>query len=283
MLRSYCKAAIRKENGMSYKIGSLNLRGGKRATSHQRDFYEFIYNVIVNENLVLFAFQEDAEVRSNSVIDDILGTSGGVTSLSQRGWDKFHLPGPDKSSEFSFVWDSNKIQPTTVFDIFRNDDDVHMFREPLCGDFATEGIISFPYEFRLINIHLWHDGGPDIRKIECGYVKDKIYDNIQSRIPDEVRHVFTVALGDYNLNCEDSNRCLPPRVKTIQDEKTTINDKGLYSKSYDHFSFDVVKNESVVTIATRLDVLQYLPKNCRDMEFYFGNVSDHVPVILEIY
>lgn len=267
---------------MSYKIGSLNLHGGKRATSHQRDFYEFIYNVIVYENLVLFAFQEDAEVRSNSVIDDILGTSRDETSLSQRGWEGYHPPGADKNSEFSFVWDSNRIQPTFVPDIFSNNDDVHMLREPLCGDFATVGSISFPYEFRLINIHLWHNGGRGKRMEECGYVKGRIFDDIQSRIPNVIRHVFTVALGDYNLNCEDCNSCGPSRVFTFQDEQTTINDQGGYVNSYDHFSFDVVKNESVKTKATRLDVLQYLPLNCRNMAFYNENVSDHVPVILEI-
>ena len=122
---------------MSYCLGSLNLQGGKRAQKHQRDFYELIYQIVIDENIVFFAFQEDATVRSNSVIDDLLGTGLGSAPLAQRGWDGFHMPGPNKSSEFSFIWDSKIIQPCTIPGLFRNTNSVNMFREPLCGDFAT--------------------------------------------------------------------------------------------------------------------------------------------------
>ena len=265
---------------MSYCIGSLNLRGGKRAQRHQRDFYEFIYQIIFDENITLFAFQEDAEIRNNSIIDDLLGI--GTTPLSQRGWEGFHMPGPDKSSEFSFIWDANKIQPTTVPGVFRNADNVQILREPLCGDFSVivgNSGAAFPYEFRLINIHLWHGGGRENRMRECGHVKGEIYEKIQSRIPDSIRHIFTVALGDYNLDCDEANLCEPGRIKTFQEEHTTINANGNYCNSYDHFSVDIIHNESVNHKPMRIDVLQY----CPSMEFYHQNVSDHVPIKLEIF
>lgn len=273
---------------MSYCIGSLNLRGGKKATKHQRDFYEILYRIITGEDFVLFAFQEDATVRSNSVIDDLLGT--GATALSQRGWDGFHMPGPDKSSEFSFIWDSTRVQPCTIPGIFNT---VKMCRSPLCGNFAviSEGSrFAFPYEFRLINIHLVHERscspknlglkGKEARKLECEHVKNDIYENIQSHIPEDgIRHIFTVALGDYNLNCEDSNQCLPSRIKTFQSENTTLNINGDYCNSYDHFSFDIIHNETVENKSMRINVLKY----CESIEHYRGNVSDHVPIKLEIF
>jgi hypothetical protein len=268
---------------MSYCIGSLNLRGGKRAKSHNnnRYFYEFIYNVVLQENLVLFAFQEDAEVRSNSVIDDILGTGIGTKVLRARGWEGFHPPGPDKDSEFSFIWDSNKVQACSVPDKCRNTDNIRLKREPLCGEFATVG--RNLYEFRLINIHLfWDEGSQENRLLECGYVKNEIYQEIQAPVPHEgIKHVFTVALGYYNLNCDECNTCGPQNIKTFQKEETTLKPRGAgYSKSYDHFSFDTIHNGSVRTDPpTRIDVLRY----CASMELYVENVSDHVPVKLEIF
>ena len=264
---------------MSYCLGSLNLRGGKRAEKHKRFFYEFIYNVVTRENLAIFAFQEDAEVRSNSVIDDILGTSFGITTpLSQRGWEGFHMPGPDKGSEFSFIWDSNRVQACTTPG-FPEARTIKMFRKPLCGDFAAVGTNSFTYEFRLINIHIWYTGGKENRMLGCGYVKNEIYEEIQLRIPEVIRHVFTVALGDYNLNCDDCNLCGPDRVRTFLSDYTTINEMGDYRNSYDHFSFDIVKNKTIRYKPTRIDVLQY----CDSMEYYFNNVSNHVPIKLEIF
>ena len=116
--------------------------------------------------------------------------------------------------------------------------------------------------------------------LECGYVKGEIYEDIQSRIPgDGIRHVLTVALGDYNLDCDLCNACEPLRVKTIQDSKTTINENGDDCNSYDHFSFDIVHNVSIKADPSVVDVLKY----CDSLEFYHKNVSDHLPIKLEIF
>jgi len=268
---------------MSYCIGSLNLRGGKNAQNHQnRNFYEFIYNVITRENLVLFAFQEDAEARSNSVIDDLLGIGAGTTALRDRGWEGVHMPGSD--SEFSFIWDSTRVQACGVPGLFSN---TEMYRKPLCGDFAVElgNSPSFPYEFRLINLHLWYGSGSNSdkekRMKECGWAKKEIYEEIHARIPmEDSRHVFTVALGDYNLNCPDSNGCEPKKIETFVTDKTTINETGEFCNSYDHFSYDTAHNVSVRCNAARVDVLRHWRNG---MESYYRDVSNHVPVVIEVF
>jgi len=81
------------------------------------------------------------------------------------------------------------------------------------------------------------------------------------------------------------------KVKTVQDRLTTLkktinpdnsivfNGNG-YSCNYDHFSFEVAQFEGIDWSATKIDAVKKYYND--DFEKYFNEISDHVPIMMEI-
>lgn len=266
---------------MSYCIGSLNLLRNPKSEEHKRAFYEFFSELIKEEELDILALQE---------ISNIELFSGLLRSLP--GWKGFHSDSAypngkhKKGSEFAFLW-NDRIEYHGDYELKVNVG--NMQRTPLFGRFFPKGIGAYT-EFRLINIHLVHGGDTNMaygyRKAECTLVKDKIYKEIDMPGKREGNKViFTVALGDYNLEVDVCNACKPEHVITIQSKLTTLGDNGEYSKSYDHFSYDKKRHPSVVddsddTVVNRVDVEKYFNgKRNR----YHELISNHVPVKIKIF
>jgi hypothetical protein len=161
-----------------------------------------------------------------------------------------------------------------------------MKREPLYGRFSPK-YLGTSNEFRLINIHIVHGGNDtagnlDLRKEECRLSKSEIHGRIDAHRYGNFKRAFTVVLGDYNLECDVCNSCDPWNVQTFQDEETTLKrEEQGYNNNYDHFSFDVIKNSSVPYTVSRIDAVNRYFKG--DFTKYKENVSDHVPVKLEIF
>jgi hypothetical protein len=161
-----------------------------------------------------------------------------------------------------------------------------MKREPLYGRFSPK-YLGTSNEFRLINIHIVHGGSDtaeasDRRKAECGLSKGEIHGRIDAHRYGNFKRAFTAVLGDYNLDCKDCNSCDSGNVQTFQDKETTLKSKEQgYCHSYDHFSFDVIKNSSLPYTVSRIDAVNRYFKG--DFTKYKENVSDHVPVKLEIF
>lgn len=260
---------------MSYRIGSLNLLRSDRDEEQRRLFHGFINDVIHDEGLDIFAFQE---VSKKNVIDEMLRNL-------PRWWTGAHVVG----SEFAFIWDTNRVEECSKHrepKIFREyKSSLHLKREPLYGRFSPKYLGS-NNEFRLIDIHLEHGGKDDYaaiihRKDECELSKDKIYQTIDTHRYGNFKRAFTLILGDYNLDCERCNECKPQNIRTFQAEKTTLKKTFGYSQSYDHFSFNLDKNSSVPFSASRIDAVNK----------YFGGefiryqktVSDHVPIKIEVF
>ena len=261
---------------MSYRIGSLNLLKSHRNEQEGRIFYGFIYELIADEGLDILALQE----AQNKVVTD------GILKNLPSYWTGVHPYG----SEFSFLWNMNRVNECSksheprVFVDYKAD--IHMKREPLYGRFSPRYLDS-SNEIRLINVHIVH-GGNDAavtivrRKAECNLAKDVIHRKIDTHRYGNFKRAFTVVLGDYNLNCNECNSCGPVNVQTIQDEKTTLKiDEPDYNKSYDHFSYDMEKNYSVPYTVSRIDAVNRYFNG--DFTSYKRNVSDHVPVKLEIF
>jgi len=215
----------------------------------------------------------------------------------------FERPAAGRSGDygFAYLWNSSRVSewPKDKMPRILNDyqSDIRLSRNPLYGRFAPVGI-GANAEFRLINIHLrWSDEvlpnrvliiGRRKREIECRIVTGKIYRKVNSPRDGSNKPVFTMSLGDYNL---DADECIAfsgnPSVVTYQREPTTLNagsdeaDPDGYASSYDHFSYDSAKNDCVSDPARRVDAVKKYFRG--DFKKYRETVSDHVPVVIEIY
>jgi hypothetical protein len=255
--------------------------------------------MIADEGLDIVAFQE---VYGEYEID-------GIRRNLPPCWKGEYVYG----SEFSFIWNSYRVEECSTdllpwwkrvissWAPFRVEEystdplphifasykaDKHMMREPLYGRFSPKHLDT-SNEFRLIDIHIVH-GGDDTsisiarRKVECSLAKGEIYRTIDAYRYGNFKRAFTVVLGDYNLDCDECNLSNPGDVQTFQAEKTTLKRaEPDYHNSYDHFSYDVVKNSSVPHTVSRIDAVNRYFGG--DFTSYRQNVSDHVPVKIEIF
>lgn len=277
------QAAIRKGNLMGginvgYRICSLNVKKSDRNDETDRDFYAFLKQLIALEGIDVFAFQE-ASYR--------LGLIEGVLKNLPPYWADKTVP----DSELAFVWNTNRVaecsktQMPQVFESYKADK--HMYREPVCARFVPVDF-KLNFEIRLINVHIVHHrkdspNPVEDRKNECGLAKGVIYEMVDKPPTGKdgsFRSVFTVVLGDYNLNCDACNQCGPANIRTYQEELTTLKSGSPgYSRSYDHFSY---RADSTVPRNTprRIDAVDHYFNG--DFKGYRDNVSDHVPVKLEL-
>jgi hypothetical protein len=251
-----------------------------------RDFQELIYSLIADKGVDIVAFQEDRALKS-ATLNDV-----------QKWLPRWKCSRPS-GNEFAFIWNPERVRECSkgmepqVFTAYNRSDD-HLTREPLYGRFQPVGIGPF-IEFRLINIHLHHgenkssndeaetENDVSCRQRECSTAKGVIHETIDTTRYGNFRRAFTIVLGDYNFDCETCNQFGPSNVRTLQTEKTTLRkiEPYGYKSSYDHFSFDSNKNSSVIYTVTRVDAVHEYFSD--DYARYRKNVSDHVPVIIEIF
>lgn len=266
---------------MSYCICSLNVLRSVRGDDKDRDFYEFINRLIATEGIDILAIQE---ARNINFIKNL-----------RRNLPSFWMGENLNNSELAFIWNSTRVRECSrrheprIFVDYSSE--IRMTREPAVGWFMP---IDFHIniEFRLINIHSFHGGADyivskDKRKIECDLAKGVIYQAVDKPSmgnDGNFNRVFTVVLGDYNLDCDACNTCGPENIRTFQELETTLRDKEPlgYKNSYDHFSYDAVRDASVP---------RNPPSRIDAVKDYFGGkyvqyreqVSDHIPVKLEIF
>ncbi|GHU66164.1 hypothetical protein AGMMS49983_15260 [Clostridia bacterium] len=261
---------------MSYKIGSLNIqrRYHLPKEEYKRDFFGFISDFIKREHVEILVLQEvlkeEELVRLLKRLPEFwVGGFGGTT-----GWD------------FAILWDSRTVSERSkqgtpaLYEHFSN----RIKRNPLLGRFIRKGIYA---ELRIVDVHLWQSD-EEIRREECGLVTGELHDKIDVHryANSEFRGTFTLVVGDYNYSMEDCNDITHqignPNVITIQEELTSLKkDSDGYSSSYDHFSFNQRKNNTVPYKVSRVDAVKDYFNG--DYRKYKECVSDHVPVVLEIY
>lgn len=160
------------------------------------------------------------------------------------------------------------------------------------------------FEFRLINLHIYFGSNTlsDVQKRQLEYetlVKD-IYPAISQRRYGDFRPAYTIAMGDYNLNIfrphipNQSSNYLQEvynfkdfQVITVQDQLTTLKTvqqsskaESGYANNYDHFTYSPELLHSIPISCHAIDAVS---KYCDgDFEYYRTNISDHLPIIMEI-
>ena len=261
---------------MGLIIGSLNLLRNAKNEEQKRLFYDFIYRLIAEERLDIITFQE---VYKKEIIDDIIRNISGLSS-----WKGAHSFG----SEFAFIWNSDKVEECSkrkepqIFSNYKAEN--RLVRDPMYGRFSPRHLGS-SNEIRLLDIHLIHGGtkagATERRKMECSVCKNEIHRVIDTHRYGNFKRAITVILGDYNLTCPQCNEIMNSHiVQTVQECETTLKKDSGYSNSFDHFSFDIVKNSTVPCEVSRIDAVNKYFGG--DFESYRKNVSDHVPIKLEI-
>ena len=178
--------------------------------------------------------------------------------------------------------------------------------QPLYGGF---------FEFRLINIHIYHGlsgdkTSIDKRKKEFEFLTQEIYPEICKRRYGNFRVAYTIAMGDYNLNIfspltetREKNAYVSNiytysegrkdiHVLTVQDGLTTlksINENDIsknsgnnygYANNYDHFTYSPELSQFISVKYNTIDVIN---KYCNgDFEYYQKNISDHIPIVMTV-
>lgn len=165
------------------------------------------------------------------------------------------------------------------------------------------------FELRLINIHIFYGNNSPSevskRHIEYETLVQDVYPNISQKRYGDFRPAYTIAMGDYNLNIfrphiqtqaknfltevfnytDGRQSC---QIITIQDQLTTL--KGTprsdgehadgYANNYDHFTYSPeLSHFSGVTCRAVNAVEKYCGG---DFDYYRENISDHVPIVMEI-
>jgi len=286
---------------MSYSIGSFNIRIKNRDERGEadRDFFAFIHDFVVKEHIDILALQE---VPNEDAMKRILR----IMPSSQKWVGGYERTAIGKAGDcgFAFLWNSNRVSECSkdnmpgVFREYKSrkldgyESKIRLSRDPLYGRFvpkiSSNGEIS--QEIRLIDIHLRYKdevfpnlekmSGITKRTIELGIVTGEIYNRINVNHDGKFKPVFTVILGDYNLDVDYCNaNSGNPEVLTYQREMTRLEGKG-YTNSYDHFSYHNDNKEIPIEIKRIDAVNDYF---CGDYEKYYQKVSDHVPVIIKIF
>jgi len=274
---------------MSYRVGSLNIHKKKHAEAFDtgRDFFSFIHDFIMDENLDILALQEVVNERElQRILKNLSGWCGQYGKPTAR---------EKEIHGFAFLWNSRRVKPVecshkqTPRILSEYCSDELMRRGPLYGRFTPVGVGPH-YEIRLINVHLFQSESLQLRK-ECGLVTGDVYNQIDLGERDgHFKSVFTLVLGDYNHRQKTcsfiTNLYGDPHVVTFQKKPTTLKmlEEGYTANDFDHFSFNLLKNITVPFKEDRIDAVgRYFKSDSQKGAFqkYKECVSDHVPIVIE--
>lgn len=308
---------------MSYRIGSFNLKNlGQMAMGkeHPRDLAK-IAEIIRKEDFDVVALQEvlsegkALSLEQDSVKRSILYELG--ASEWDFAWAHAESETDPRSEGYAFLWKKKRFRlPVAKLEngtkrtfyprICRLRRDL-MTRKPYYARFVARGGPYF--EIRLLCVHT-HFTDKVQRRQELDNLLKEVYPQVEDRVYYKGRPSYTIILGDYNAelrrlfintsgfyvaDIETADRWGGKKIKTVQDEKTTLkrrfdNDdqdadasayagEG-YANNYDHFSYDFDRFSRIQIDVKRIDaVATYCGGN---FETYFKTVSDHVPIVMEM-
>lgn len=297
---------------MSYRIGSFNcLSFGMGATKDLQIFSD----IILRENFDIVALQE---IKGNNGLRRLL-------SALPNYW----MGRADNGfvNDYAFVWDSKRIQlaqyngkiyePTICkqYRIDRRNGQMDLVRNPYYARFFPVGGCAPYIEIRIINAHIrYSKGQPDssddeqslgaiaMRKNEFDVLSRTLYPKISDKRYGNNRPVYTILLGDYNLNLKDTGTKSPyltelfevedktsvKKIFTTQRDLTTLrnpnsqseNQQHGYSNNFDHFTYDAQRFSTVTVQCKSIDSVN---KYCGgDFEKHRKTVSDHIPIVMEL-
>lgn len=309
---------------MSYKIGSFNLfKFSYQNDDNMKKNINKIAEIIREEGMDIVAIQE---IFNKGSMDRLTRELGG-----DKMWEGRWISPPSRSSiaaeGYAFIWNKRRISlvknkfgeifEPRIINQYKKDPSSGrkgLIRNPFYARFTPLGTNggSF-FEIRLINTHIVFSDNDysdiDVRKQEFEMLATTIYPKISDKVFDQFLNqrngynmpVYTVLLGDYNLNLNRAWTVGPylneeiiidngkKRIVTVQDQLTTLkmktpeqaneNVRG-YANNYDHCTFDANRFDSVSVKCRRVDAVRSYYGD--DFELYRKEISDHIPIIFEL-
>lgn len=313
---------------MNIKIGSFNcLNFGIGSAGKEKS--ELISKIIKEEEFDVVALQE---IKSDIIVQDVLRklNCGNLKGKWQGCSDR-------EIGDYAFIWNSKHlILPKTtlpngtirtfyphIYRQYGRDPElgkISLARPPFYGRFQTAFIGLPKIEIRLINTHIRYSKGRDgeelapligetiLRKNEFKALTKNIYYRVSDKIygvPDGESTpltAYTILLGDYNLNLNESKagspylgeletieiKCLADESKTKkivtkQTELTTLKknveenqEDNIFANNYDHFSYDENRFDAISKSIAKINTVKKYCKN--NAQKHLETVSDHVPI-----
>lgn len=295
---------------MTYKIGSFNCL--KLGQNSNKDFDAF-YKIITKEKFDIIALQEISNAKALDLLLRHLpggkwkGTCDYFVGDYAFIWNSERVclaKNEDSSNNVSRIYQPRIYKQYKVDKLAGQKD---LKRDPYFARFYPIGGGAPFIEIRIINCHVRFSGDDEgnslnlsavnQRKNEIEVLTKAIYAKESDKRYGTNRPAYTILLGDYNLNLPASGK-YPilneifeinengnvKRIKTMQSQLTTIKSKldeeTQFSNNYDHFTYDELRFEDTNVECSRVNAVEKYYDG--DYEKYRKNVSDHVPVMLEL-
>lgn len=300
---------------MAYKIGSFNLY--KLSYISGKDIkknFEKIAEIIDKEDFDIIALQE---VFSESSIKELIRWLGGPNVWEYR-WEIPISKTVQSAEGYAFLWKkkSHKIELNDskengmprknpkILNGYSYNHTRSMIRPPYYASFYTKDGFA---ELRLINTHIFYGDNSavskQIRQEEFKLMANNMYERLSQSPDGSNRAIYTIILGDYNLNLRRQG-FIAPHVEdetkisykgeqeillTVQDQLTSLKrpkdedyKEGYngYSQNYDHCSYGKLRFDGVVITAERISAVEEYYNG--DFAGYRREVSDHVPIMINL-
>ena len=305
---------------MSYKIGSFNcLNFGSSHGLKARS----IAKIIAEETFDIVALQEVKNSGALKLLLDALRFYPGDWSGDCDEWG---------SADYAFVWNTKRVRlikvknrngERTVYPhtVTAKGASKVLARAPYCARFEPSQLGVPKIEIRIINTHIRYgrqksdselieQGLVALRKAEYTMLTQTIYPTVAGKsIIDNMptadcRPIYTVMIGDYNLNKRSSVAKSPyledvyvygegERRKVIVTEQSELTTLGQGSvgedaterttplkNNFDHVTYDKRRFDGIDIQFGSIDAVSKYSNN--DAERYRKEVSDHIPIFVSI-
>jgi endonuclease/exonuclease/phosphatase family metal-dependent hydrolase len=285
-----------------YIIGSFNTHFFSGVNKHDLQIFA---NIIFDERFDIIALQE---ITRPEALNSLLGRLPQYWKGVQETPPSFVPEEDDTVSEenetpskerkhaslgYAFLWNTNRVRECSKDEkpeIFNQIKKGTLARTPYYGRFTPSGLLGGPFfEIRLVNVHLWWGSSSQdniaIRLKEYGIVTGDIHTYISKHRYGNNMPAYTIIMGDYNMTLPFLRENVIQEeniiVITEQSELTTLS-KQRFVNDYDHFSYDTNRfSKGGVTI--NISRINSVEKYCgNNFERHKLNVSDHVPIKLEL-
>lgn len=311
------------DDKMSYRIGSFNcLNFGSGKIEKGRKIAE----IIAKERFDIVALQE---VKNSYALGYLLDALNHYGAKWEGECDEYG------SADYAFVWNTKRVRLVRVKNrygersVFPHTVTAKgaggLARAPYCARFEPSQLGMPKCEIRVINTHirfgrqkgdsqLEEQGVVALRKTEYTLLTQTIYPTIAGKsIIDNMpvadcRPIYTIMIGDYNLNKLISGARSPylqdsfiygagerkKEIVTEQADLTTLKQTSvenadsevqsictnIYANNYDHVTYDKCRFEGLGVAYGRVDAVRKYSDN--DSKRYREEISDHVPIFLAL-
>ena len=223
---------------------------------------------------------------------------------------------------YAFLWNTNRIELLKdrdgndilpcLYKKYKPGDKLNWLRrDPGYGRFKIK---AEKVEIRVINVHLISKmperfnskisikDETELRRSEFDVVAGKIYKRINHSRDLNFNSVYTIIIGDYNLNLEGHGEDAPSiqevrcydmfgnqcdwgftKMKTVQSDRTTLKgDFSGFKNNFDHCTFinDKKHSQAISRSYRKINLDESDP--AEKFEEYYKKVSDHLPIVVEI-